>query len=81
VIYGKDFLFRKRALGKSREVALPGLPLARVGSTLILDAGTTGIPRANSFSARVWGYLLAWLKAAKLWRGIQTLQHAYRKVV
>ena len=80
-IYGKDFLFRKRALKKSREVALPSLPLARVGSTLILDAGTTGIFRANFLSARVWGYLLVWLKAAKLWRGIQTLQHAYRKVV
>lgn len=80
-IYGKDFLFRTRALKKSREVALPGLPLARVGSTLIPDAGTTGISRANSLSQRVWGYLLVWLKAAKLWRGIQTLRHTYRKVV
>jgi len=80
-IYGKDFLFRKRALATTREVLLPGIVLARVGSTLIPDAGTTVISRKNSLRHRVWGYVLPWLKARRLWRGVQTLRHDYHRVV
>ena len=80
-IYGKDFLFRKRAHRHTSEVVLHDAPLARVGSALVGDAGTRTISRQNSFRQRVWGYLLQWLKAMKLWRGVQTLTESYRRVV
>lgn len=80
-IYGKDFLFRKRAMKKAREVFLPDVVLARVGSTAIQDAGTTTIPRTNSRQQQVWGYLLEGLKALRLWRGVQALSHPYRRML
>ena len=80
-VYGKDFLFRKRALGRSNEVHLPEIVLARVGTSAVKDAGTTTITRKNTLHRRVWGYLLEWLKAMKLWRGVQTLSYPYKKVL
>ena len=80
-VYGKDFLFRKRALRRSNEVHLPDIVLARVGTTAVKDAGTTTITRENTLLRRVWGYLLEWLKAMKLWRGVQTLSYPYEKVL
>ena len=80
-IYGKDFLFRRRALRISREILLKDLFLDRVGSKIISDAGTRTITRDNTFRQRVWGYVLEWLKAAKLWRGVQALTEDYRRVV
>jgi len=80
-IYGKDFLFRKRAHRHTSEVVLHDAPLARVGSTLVGDAGTRTISRQNTFGQRVWGYVLPWLKALRLWRGVQTLTESYRRVV
>jgi hypothetical protein len=80
-IYGKDFLFRKRALRISREIALDGVFLDRVGSKIISDAGTRTLTRDNTISQRVWGYLLQGLKAARLWRGVQTMTEEYRRVV
>ena len=80
-IYGKDFLFRKRAHRHTHEVVLQETPLARVGSTLVSDAGTRTISRKNTLGQRVWGYLLPWLKAVRLWRGVQTLTESYRRVV
>lgn len=80
-IYGKDFLFRKRALKHTDEVILSEAPLARVGTSTIVDAGSRTITRHNTLSQRVWGYVLEWLKAAKLWRGVQTLTEDYRRVV
>ena len=80
-MYGKDFLFRKRALRRSNEVHLPDIVLARVGTTAVKDAGTTTITRENTMLRRVWGYLLEWLKAIKLWRGVQTLSYPYEKVL
>ena len=80
-VYGKDFLFRKRALRRSNEVQLPDIVLARVGTTAVKDAGTTTITRENTLLRRVWGYLLEWLKAMKLWRGVQTLSYPYEKVL
>jgi len=80
-IYGKDFLFRKRAKHHTSEVVLHDAPLARVGSTLVGDAGTRTISRKNTLGQRVWGYVLPWLKAARLWRGVQTLTESYRRVV
>ena len=79
-IYGKDFLFRKRAHRHTREVVLHDAPLARVGPTMVPDAGTRTISRKNTLHRRVWGYLLEWLKAARLWRGVQTLTESYRRV-
>jgi len=80
-IYGKDFLFRRRAKRHTSEVVLHDAPLARVGSTLVGDAGTRTISRKNTIGQRVWGYVLPWLKAARLWRGVQTLTESYRRVV
>ena len=80
-VYGKDFLFRKRALRRSSEVHLPDIVLARVGTAAVKDAGTTTITRENTLLRRVWGYLLEWLKAIKLWRGVQTLSCPYEKVL
>lgn len=80
-IYGKDFLFRKRAFRRASEHKLPDLVLARVGSKHFPDASTRTLRRDNSLSKRVWGYLLEWLKAARLWRGIQTLTHPYDRVL
>jgi len=80
-VYGKDFLFRKRALRGSTEVHLPEIVLARVGTAALKDAGTTTITRKNRLFRRVWGYLLEWLKAMKLWRGVQTLSYPYEKVL
>ena len=80
-IYGKDFLFRKRALRHTREVVLLDAPLARVGTATVPDAGSRTITRNNTLAQRVWGYLLQWLKALRLWRGVQTLTESYRRVV
>ena len=80
-IYGKDFLFRKRALKLSREVFLESLLVDRVGSKIVSDAGTRTITRDNTLSQKVWGYVLPWLKSAKLWRGVQTLTESYQRVV
>ena len=80
-VYGKDFLFRKRALRQSSKVHLPEIVLARVGTSAVNDAGTTTITRENTMLRRVWGYLLEWLKAMKLWRGVQTLSYPYEKVL
>ena len=80
-IYGKDFLFRKRAHRHAQEVFLSDTPLSRVGSTLVSDAGTRTITRHNTLRQRVWGYALPFLKAVKLWRGVQTLTETYRRVV
>ena len=79
-IYGKDFLFRKRAQSLSSEVHLPNVLLSRVGKLSVPDAGTRTISRGNSPHLRVWGYLLEWLKKIKLWRGVQTLTHPYDRV-
>lgn len=78
-IYGKDFLFRKRAQRIATETALPALALARVGTTLVPDAGTTTITRRNTLRLKIWGYILAFLKSIRLWRGVQTLQHEYTR--
>ena len=80
-IYGKDFLFRKRAHKAAREILLDGTPLARVGSKAIADAGTRTITRKNTLRSRVWGYVLQWLKECRLWRGVQTLTHEYSRVI
>ena len=80
-IYGKDYLFRKRALKKSREVHLSALRLARVGTTSIPDAGTTTITRRNTRLATLRGYALQALKAMRLFRGVQTLKAEYSRVV
>ena len=78
-IYGKDVLFRQRVLKKAREVPLTHLPLARVGTTLVPDAGTTLISRENTASKRLLGIVLEWLKKAKLYRGVQTLRYPYTR--
>ena len=80
-IYGKDFLFRKRALRHTKEVFLADVSLARVGTSTAADAGSRTITRQNTLRQRVWGYLLPWLKSAKLWRGVQTLTESYQRVV
>lgn len=80
-IYGKDFLFRKRAKALALEMHRADIVLARVGSSHMGDAGTTTISRKNSFPKRVWGYVLEWLKRARLWRGVQTLKHPYERMV
>ena len=80
-IYGKDFLFRKRALKYSHEILLEDAPLARVGTSVIADASSRTISRENTLNQRSWGYLLQGLKAARLWRGVQTLTEPYRRVV
>jgi glycosyltransferase involved in cell wall biosynthesis len=80
-IYGKDYLFRKRALEKTREVHLPDLPLARVGTSNIPDAGTRTIPRRNTRLATLRGYVMQGLKAMRLMRGVQTLKAKYSQVV
>ena len=80
-VYGKDFLFRKRALRRANEVHLPDIVLARVGTAVVKDAGSTTITREHTLHRRVWGYLLEWLKAMKLWRGVQTLSYPYEKVL
>ena len=80
-IYGKDFLFRKRAHKIAQEIKLDGLPLARVGTTSIRDAGTRTITRRNTYRSRIWGYVLPFLKALRLWRGVQTLSYEYSKVL
>ena len=80
-IYGKDFLFRKRAQAQSSEVHLPHVLISRVGAASVPDAGTLTISRGNAPHLRAWGYLLEWLKAARLWRGVQALNHPYERVV
>jgi hypothetical protein len=80
-IYGKDYLFRKRALKKTREVHLPDLRLARVGTSNIPDAGTRTIPRRNTRLATLRGYVMQGLKAIRLMRGVQTLKAKYSQVV
>jgi glycosyltransferase involved in cell wall biosynthesis len=80
-IYGKDFLFRKRANRIAQEVHLEDLHLARVGRVTIPDAGTETISRDNTLVQRIWGYLLEFLKFFRLWRGVQTLTCDYIKVV
>jgi len=80
-IYGKDFLFRQRAHRFTKEVILHGAPIARVGSTMVSDAGTRTISRRNTLSQRVWGYVLEWLKSVRLWRGVQTLTESYHRVI
>jgi hypothetical protein len=80
-IYGKDYLFRKRALRRTREVHLPHLQLARVGTASIPDAGTTTITRRNTRWATLRGYVLQALKALHLMRGVQTLKARYSQVL
>ena len=80
-IYGKDYLFRKRALRRTRDVHLPDLQLARVGTASIPDAGTTTITRRNTRWATLRGYVLQALKALDLMRGVQTLKAEYSRVV
>jgi len=80
-IYGKDFLFRKRALRHAKEVLVEGDPLVRVGKITVWDSASRTITRNNTLRQRIWGYVLEWLKAAKLWRGVQTLTESYRRVV
>ena len=80
-IYGKDYLFRKRALRKTREVHLPDLRLARVGTSNIPDAGTRTITRRNTRLATLRGYVLQGLKALRLMRGVQTLKAEYSRAV
>lgn len=80
-IYGKDILFKKRALRRAREVHLENVPLARVGSTFLADAGTHTISRKNNMLRRIWGFILPGLKALKLWRGVQTLTESYVRVI
>jgi hypothetical protein len=79
-IYGKDVLFRARALAYTEEVKLLDYPLARVGTVLVSDAGTTTITRKNTVVATLRGHLLAALKAVKLMRGVQTLSNPYDRV-
>jgi hypothetical protein len=80
-IYGKDYLFRRRALAHAPEVALSDHPLARVGTMTITDAGTTTVSRANTPAQTLRGYLLQALKALRLMRGVQTLTNPYHRVV
>lgn len=80
-IYGKDVLFRKRIHRMAREVALVELPLARVGNSLVPDAGTTTISRENTTLKRLWGIVLEWLKTLRLYRGVQTLKYPYERQV
>jgi hypothetical protein len=80
-IYGKDILFRGRVLAHTREVKLLDFPLARVGKTLVSDAGTTSITRKNSVFATLRGHILYALKALKLMRGVQTLSTPYDRVL
>lgn len=80
-IYGKDYLFRKRALKKTREVHLSHLRLARVGTSNIPDAGTMTITRRNTRLATLRGYVMQGLKALRLMRGVQTLKAEYARVV
>ena len=80
-IYGKDYLFRKRALKHTREVHLSDLTLARVGTSNIPDAGTMTVTRQNTRLATLRGYLLQVLKAVRLMRGVQTLRSEYSQVV
>lgn len=80
-IYGKDFLFRKRASRFAREIFVEGAPLARVGKMTVADAGSRTITRDNTLAQRVWGYLLQALKTLRLWRGVQTLTESYHRVI
>jgi hypothetical protein len=80
-IYGKDYLFRKRALRRTNEVKLDPFPLARVGVSIVPDASTTLISRKNSVAMTFRGYLLQVLKGLRLMRGVQTLTHAYQRVL
>lgn len=80
-IYGKDYLFRKRALAHASELTLSDYPLARVGSTLVPDAGTTTISRRNTRGATIRGYVFQILKALRLMRGPQALGHPYQRVL
>lgn len=80
-IYGKDFLFRKRALRHASEVLIEGAPLERVGKMTVSDAGSRTIKRTNTLWQKVWGYMLEWLKWARLWRGVQTLTESYHRVI
>ena len=80
-IYGKDFLFRKRAHRFTDEVILHDAPIARVGTTMVSDAGTRTISRRNTLQQKVWGYVLEWLKSVRLCRGVQTLTESYHRVL
>lgn len=80
-IYGKDVLFRRRALAHAREVPLVDLPLARVGQSMVADSGTWTISRENTVRKRAWGVVLEWLKRLRLYRGVQTLRHPYSQEV
>jgi hypothetical protein len=80
-IYGKDYLFRKRAQRLSGEVEIENCFLARVGPATVGDAGTMTITRHNTLKQRMWGYVLELLKSLGLWRGVQTLTHPYTRVV
>jgi len=80
-IYGKDVLFRKRALAHAREVPLVDLPIARVGQSMVADSGTRTISRRNTLRRRAWGVVLEWLKRLRLYRGVQTLRHPYAQEV
>jgi glycosyltransferase involved in cell wall biosynthesis len=80
-IYGKDYLFRKRALKYTREVHRSDFTLARVGTSNIPDAGTRTITRRNTRLATLRGYVLQGLKAMRLMRGVQTLKAKYSQVV
>lgn len=80
-IYGKDYLFRTRALAYAPEVMLSDYPLARVGSSIVSDAGTRTITRKNTLAATARGHVLHTLKALRLMRGPQTLRHPYQRVV
>jgi len=80
-IYGKDYLFRRRALHRATEIRLDESPLARVGSVTVEDAGTRTISRKNSPWQSVRGYLLEWLKALNLGWEIKTLSETYRRVL
>jgi hypothetical protein len=80
-IYGKDVLFRARALSHAPQVYLSDMPLARVGSSFVPDAGTTSISRSNTQRMRLKGIVLEWLKRARLIRGVQTLKSPYALVV
>lgn len=80
-IYGKDYLFRRRALAQAQEIPLLDYPLARVGTMTVPDAGTTTISRSNTRGQTLRGYLLQALKALRLMRGVQTLTHAYQRVL
>ena len=80
-IYGKDFLFRKRALRHAPEVLVEGAPLARVGKMTVRDSASRTIKRTNTLRQRVWGYVLEWLKSMRLWRGVQTLTESYHRVI